>query len=99
MCTVAAASAGGRGVGAGEVAVAQQVPGGASEHGGDIRQKMIEDNLVSCIVGLPCNMFRSSAIPACLWFLAKDRGRTKTRTVLWLAPEQPADGRRYTPLT
>ena len=44
---------------------------------GNIRQKMIEDDLVSCIVGLPGNMFRSSGIPACLWFLAKDKSPTK----------------------
>lgn len=40
---------------------------------GEIRKAMVEADLVSCMVALPGNLFRSTAIPACLWFLAKDK--------------------------
>jgi type I restriction enzyme M protein len=41
---------------------------------GDIRKTLIEDDLVACMVALPGSLFRTTAIPACLWFLAKDKG-------------------------
>jgi len=34
---------------------------------------LIEADLVDCMVALPGQLFFSTAIPACLWFLAKDR--------------------------
>ena len=40
---------------------------------GEIRQRLIEDNLVDCMVALPGQLFYSTQIPVCLWFLAKDR--------------------------
>ncbi len=40
---------------------------------GEIRQRLIEDNLVDCMVALPGQLFYSTTIPVCLWFLAKDR--------------------------
>ena len=41
---------------------------------GDIRRRMIEEgNLVDCIVNLPAKRFLNTQIPACLWFLARDR--------------------------
>ncbi|MFI0404277.1 N-6 DNA methylase [Actinomadura sp. 3N508] len=36
-----------------------------------IRAAMVEAGLVSCIVALPGRLFRSTPIPACLWFLDK----------------------------
>jgi type I restriction enzyme M protein len=41
---------------------------------GDIRRAMVEDDLVACLVALPPQLFRSTQIPACLWFLAKNKG-------------------------
>ena len=41
---------------------------------GEIRKNLIEADLVDCIVALPGQLFRSTQIPACLWFLS--RGRT-----------------------
>ena len=41
---------------------------------GKIRKNLIEANLVDCMVALPSQLFRSTQIPACLWFLS--RGRT-----------------------
>ncbi|MGW0787740.1 class I SAM-dependent DNA methyltransferase [Streptomyces sp. NPDC002911] len=40
---------------------------------GDIRQAMVEADLVACMVALPSQLFRTTQIPACLWFLAKDK--------------------------
>ncbi|GAA3756743.1 class I SAM-dependent DNA methyltransferase [Salinactinospora qingdaonensis] len=41
---------------------------------GEIRQAIVNADLVACMVALPGNLFRTTAIPACLWFLAKDKG-------------------------
>ena len=40
---------------------------------GEIRKNLIEADLVDCMVALPGQLFRSTQIPACLWFLARDR--------------------------
>ena len=40
---------------------------------GEIRKKMVDYNLVDCIVALPEKLFFNAGIPVCLWFLAKDR--------------------------
>ncbi|MCY3586507.1 MAG: class I SAM-dependent DNA methyltransferase [Acidimicrobiaceae bacterium] len=40
---------------------------------GEIRKNLVEADLVDCMVALPGQLFFSTAIPACLWFLAKDR--------------------------
>jgi type I restriction enzyme M protein len=40
---------------------------------GEIRKNLIEVDLVDCMVALPGQLFYSTQIPACLWFLARDR--------------------------
>jgi len=40
---------------------------------GEIRQKLIEDDLVDCMVALPGQLFYSTQIPVCLWFLARNK--------------------------
>ncbi len=40
---------------------------------GDIRKNMIEAGLVDCMVSLPAQLFYNTMIPACLWFLSKDK--------------------------
>ncbi|WP_431985784.1 type I restriction-modification system subunit M [Streptomyces griseoflavus] len=40
---------------------------------GGIRQALVEADLVACMVVLPSQLFRTTQIPACLWFLAKDK--------------------------
>ncbi|WP_285752085.1 class I SAM-dependent DNA methyltransferase [Lentzea sp. NBRC 105346] len=40
---------------------------------GEIRAALVEADLVACMVALPSNLFRTTAIPACLWFLTKDK--------------------------
>ena len=48
---------------------------------GEIRKNLIEADLVDCMVALPGQLFYSTQIPACLWFLARDRhdGRFRDR--------------------
>lgn len=46
---------------------------------GDIRQKLIEADLVDCMVALPGQLFYSTQIPVCLWFLAKDKAADAKR--------------------
>lgn len=41
---------------------------------GDIRARLVEADLVTCMVALPDRLFRSTGIPACLWFFADDKG-------------------------
>jgi type I restriction enzyme M protein len=43
---------------------------------GEIRKNIIEADLVDCMVALPGQLFYSTQIPVCLWFIARDkRGR------------------------
>ncbi|WP_293771199.1 class I SAM-dependent DNA methyltransferase [uncultured Corynebacterium sp.] len=40
---------------------------------GEIRKNMLEDDIVSCVVALPSQLFRGTQIPVCVWFFAKDK--------------------------
>jgi len=40
---------------------------------GEIRRKLIEADLVDCMVALPGQLFYSTQIPACLWFLTRSK--------------------------
>lgn len=40
---------------------------------GDIRQRLVEEDLVECIVALPKQLFYNTGIPACLWFLRREK--------------------------
>ena len=40
---------------------------------GEIRKAIIEADLVDCMVALPGQLFYSTQIPVCLWFLARDK--------------------------
>lgn len=56
---------------------------------GDIRRKIVEADLVDCIVALPAQLFFTTGIPVCLWFLTRDKtGRNIRRGT----PNRP-DGR------
>jgi type I restriction enzyme M protein len=48
---------------------------------GEIRKSIIEADLVDCMVALPGQLFYSTQIPVCLWFLAKSKknGRFRDR--------------------
>ncbi|MFX5587276.1 N-6 DNA methylase, partial [Acinetobacter baumannii] len=46
---------------------------------GEIRRKMIEANLVDCIVTLPGQLFSTTQIAVCLWFLTRDKSNGLSR--------------------
>ena len=46
---------------------------------GEIRKNLIEAGIVDCMVALPGQLFYSTQIPACLWFLARSRSNGKFR--------------------
>ncbi len=41
---------------------------------GTIRRNLVEQDLVECMVALPGQLFTNTQIPACIWFLTKDKG-------------------------
>ena len=44
---------------------------------GEIRRAMVEADVVDCMVALPGQLFYSTQIPACLWFLARNKNPGK----------------------
>ena len=50
----------------------------------EIRKGMIEAGVVDCIVNLPGKLFLNTQIPACLWFLNRDKGRQRKGEVLFI---------------
>ncbi len=49
---------------------------------GEIRKAIVEDDLVDCMVSMPGQLFYSTQIPVCLWFLTRNKsnGRFRKRT-------------------
>jgi type I restriction enzyme M protein len=43
---------------------------------GQIRKELIENDLVDCMVSLPSQLFYNTQIPACLWFLSRNKAST-----------------------
>lgn len=54
----------------------------------EIRKKLIEEDLVECIVTLPGQLFYSTQIPVCLWFITKNKAkngkRERSREILFI---------------
>jgi len=48
---------------------------------GEIRKNMIEADVIDCMIALPGQLFYSTQIPVCLWFVARDKrnGRFRDR--------------------
>jgi type I restriction enzyme M protein len=46
---------------------------------GEIRKAIIEADLVDCIISLPGQLFYTTPIPVCLWFLTRDKANRKFR--------------------
>lgn len=46
---------------------------------GDIRKALIEADLVDCMVAMPGQLFYSTQIPVCLWFLTRNKNDGKRR--------------------
>ncbi len=54
---------------------------------GEIRRKLIENDLVDCMIALPGQLFYTTQIPVCLWFLTRNK---KAQAV----PEHPESNHR-----
>jgi type I restriction enzyme M protein len=46
---------------------------------GDIRRAIVEADLVDCIVSLPGQLFFTTQIPVCLWFITRDKSNGLVR--------------------
>jgi type I restriction enzyme M protein len=46
---------------------------------GEIRKAIIEADLVDCMVAMPGQLFYSTAIPVCLWFIARNKKDSRFR--------------------
>lgn len=44
---------------------------------GEIRKALVENDLIDCIVNLPGKLFLNTQIPACLWFLRRNKQQQK----------------------
>ena len=40
---------------------------------GDIRRKMVDGDVIDCMIAMPGQLFYSTQIPVCIWFLARDK--------------------------
>lgn len=50
---------------------------------GEIRKALVENDLIDCVVNLPAKLFLNTQIPACLWFLRRDKQKRK-REILFI---------------
>lgn len=48
---------------------------------GEIRKSIVGADLVDCIVTLPSQLFFNTGIPACLWFISRDRSNRSGQTL------------------
>jgi type I restriction enzyme M protein len=46
---------------------------------GEIRKNIIEADLVDCMIALPGQLFYTTPIPACLWFITRNKKNGKFR--------------------
>jgi len=55
---------------------------------GEIRKALVEKRLIDCIVNLPTKLFLNTQIPACLWFLSRNKSnggyRNRTDEILFI---------------
>src|SRR5574344_2351641 len=55
---------------------------------GEIRKALIDNGLIACIVNLPAKLFLNTQIPACLWFLSRNKAnggyRNRTNEILFI---------------
>ena len=54
-----------------------------SSNEGEIRKALIENDLLDCIVNLPSKLFLNTQIPACLWFLRRNKQKRR-REILFV---------------
>jgi len=58
---------------------------------GEIRKKIIENDLVDCMIAMPGQLFFTTPIPVCLWFIASDKSGGQPSP---LAPLPEGEGNR-----
>ena len=46
---------------------------------GEIRQQLIENDRVECMIALPGQLFYTTQIPVCVWFITKDKTENKVK--------------------
>ena len=63
----------GRGGGIAGFVMANGSLSSATSGEGEIRKNIIEADLVDCIVALPPQLFLTTGIPVCLWFVSRDK--------------------------
>jgi len=63
----------GRGVGVAGFVMANGSLSSNTGGEGEIRRKIVEADLVDCIVAMPGQLFYTTGIPVCLWFLTRDK--------------------------
>ena len=51
---------------------------------GEIRNNMLEDDVVDCIVSMPPQLFYSVAIPVCLWIMRKEKTENSKGKILFI---------------
>jgi hypothetical protein len=54
---------------------------------GNVRENLIHENLVECIVSLPNQLFFNTGIPACIWFLRKEKSNDSKEVLFINASE------------
>ncbi len=59
---------------------------------GQLRQKIIENDLVDCMIALPGQLFYTTQIPVCLWFLAKNKAGGQSPSPLAPLPKGEGKG-------
>jgi type I restriction enzyme M protein len=65
--------------GVGAVVMANGSMSSQQSNEGVIRQKMVEEDVVDCMVALPGQLFYATQIPVCLWIFARDKGDKRFR--------------------
>lgn len=50
---------------------------------GELRERLVEEDLVECIVALPKQLFYNTGIPACIWYLRREKAK-HSREVLFI---------------
>ena len=48
---------------------------------GNIRERILKDDIVEIIISCPANLFFNTGIPCSLWFLSKNKGKRKNETL------------------
>ncbi|MDZ7922601.1 MAG: class I SAM-dependent DNA methyltransferase [Marinagarivorans sp.] len=55
---------------------------------GDIRKQLIENDHVDCMIALPGQLFYTTQIPVCLWFLTKNKSANRKGKTLFIDARQ-----------